>query len=354
MPQGGRQAGHWGQMPQTLTSAWQAYRLRWKRRRLLLRAVAKRGELIPVADRSADIAPDDILCFSTMRNEVARLPHFLAHYRSLGVAWFLIVDNASDDGTAEYLALQPDVSLWTTPASYKAARFGVDWLGWLMIRHGHGHWCLTVDADELLIYPHWQTRPLSALTARLDAVGQMGLGALMLDLYPEGRLSEARFKPGDNPLDTLTWFDPGPHTRQRQQPMDNLWVQGGARARVFFANDPGRAPTLNKIPLVRWNRRYAYVNSTHAMLPPHLNRLYDGPGGDALSGVLLHTKFLGIVVARSREEKARGEHFASADRYGDYYDAVIADPVLHGAASLRLEGWQQLEALGLMSRSGWT
>ena len=58
------------------------------------------------------------------------------------------MDNASTDGTAEYLADQPDVSLWSTAASYRRSTFGVDWMNWLCRRHAHGHWTLTVDPDE--------------------------------------------------------------------------------------------------------------------------------------------------------------------------------------------------------------
>merc|ERR1712173_521262 len=92
-----------------------------------------------------------------------RLPHFLDYYRRMGVGHFLMVDNGSNDGGAEYLAAQEDVSLWRSDASYKRARFGVDRLNWLARRHGHGHWCLTVDPDELLVYPFCDTRPLKAL-----------------------------------------------------------------------------------------------------------------------------------------------------------------------------------------------
>ena len=74
-----------------------------------------------------------------MRNEIIRLPYFLEYYRKLGVAHFLIVDNDSDDGTGEYLADQPDVSLWHTTHSYKLSRFGVDWLTWLQIKIGRAH-----------------------------------------------------------------------------------------------------------------------------------------------------------------------------------------------------------------------
>jgi hypothetical protein len=126
--------------PTGLTGALLALKLRSRRQRLLWRAWRKRGELASVADRTAQIAADDVLCFLCVRNEAARLPHFLRHHRALGVRHFLAVDNASTDATPDLLRDQPDVSLWRTGASYKASRFGMDWLTWLMLRHGHGHW----------------------------------------------------------------------------------------------------------------------------------------------------------------------------------------------------------------------
>jgi Glycosyl transferase family 2 len=320
---------------------------------LLLRAFGKRRQLASVIDRTHRIAPEDVLCFLCVRNEAQRLQHFLAHHRALGVQHFLVVDNASSDGTADLLRDQPDVSLWQTGASYKASRFGMDWLTWLMLRHGSGHWCLTLDADELLVYPYWQTRPLPALTDWLDRQGRDTLGALTVDMYPEGPVSQGQVAPDDDPLTHLGWFDAGNYLTQVQPRMRNLWVQGGARARAFFATDPRRAPTLNKTPLVRWHWRYAYVNSTHALLPPRLNQVYATDGGELTSGVLLHTKFLPGITERSAEEKARGEHFADAAQYAAYYDRLTADPVLHCDASTRYTGWRQMEALGLMSRGGW-
>ena len=71
----------------------------------------------------------------------------------------------------------------------------------------------------------------------------------------------------------------------------------------FLPTDPRRAPTLNKVPLVRWQRGFAYVNSTHAILPRRLNAVFDETGGEMISGVLLHTKFLPIIVEKSAEEQ---------------------------------------------------
>ena len=108
--------------------AIRSYRLRLQRKRWRIRAFRKRRDLQAVSDRTQQIKPDDILVFSTLRNEKVRLEYFLKYYRELGVNHFLMVDNGSDDGSAEYLMDQPDVSLWETGQSYKRARFGVDWL----------------------------------------------------------------------------------------------------------------------------------------------------------------------------------------------------------------------------------
>ena len=101
--------------------------MRLRRRRCHWRAARRGRELAAVSDRTAALRPSDIVLLATERNERVRLPFFLRYYRDLGVDHFLIVDNGSDDGSREYLAAQPDVSLWHTQAGYKAAHFGVDW-----------------------------------------------------------------------------------------------------------------------------------------------------------------------------------------------------------------------------------
>lgn len=328
-----------------------AYRMRWKRRRLLYRSWKRRNELTQRNVRA--IPAKGVLVFSTLRNEMARLPHWLDHYRSLGVSHFLIVDNGSNDGTADYLADQPDVSVWTTQHSYKAARFGVDWLTCLQRTHGHGRWCLSVDADELLVYPHYPNKDLNALTAHLDAQGQDALGCLMLDLYPKGPVDAAEFSPGDDPLQVLRWFDAGNYRAKLHRVFGNLWIQGGVRDRLFFGSQPERAPTLNKTPLVKWRKGYAYVTSTHQILPRRVNDVFDLGREPRVSGVLLHTKFLPNIGEKSEEEMSRRQHFENSDLYTPYYQTLMAGPDLWSPASVSYEGADQLVALGLMSRGNW-
>jgi hypothetical protein len=332
---------------------WQSYQLRLRRKRFRIRAMIKRRELQPLVDRTRLIRPQDILLFSTIRNEDARLPHFISYYRTLGVNHFLIVDNGSTDGGLEFLSSQPDVSVWTTDASYKRSRFGMDWVTGLQMKHAHGHWCLVVDPDELLVYPFCDTRPLRALTDWLDASSIKSFGTMLLDMYPKGRIDHAPYTRGTDPIAVASWFDAGNYMISRNKRYGNLWIQGGPRARMFFTDKPERAPALNKIPLVRWHRSYVYASSTHSLLPRGLNLVYDEWGGEKASGILLHTKFLDTFSVKAREELERKQHFAGSAEYKAYVARLEQNPDLWCRWSEKYINWRQLEVLGLMSKGNW-
>ena len=336
------------------------YRMRLRRKRWLIRARWAMRGLRPLADRTAQIAPADILVVTVFRNEGPRLVQFLDHYRALGVAHFLMIDNASTDKGSAILCTQQDVSLWQTAGSYRRARYGMDWLMALLGRYGAGHWVLIVDVDELFIYPHCDTRPLRALTDWLDAQGQRSFGALLLDLY-----HGPQTPPGQMGAPEAGWFDPANYRVARDPRYGNLWVQGGPRARAFFADQPRRAPALNKIPLVRWQRGDALGSATHSLLPTRLNRVYATDGGERAFGCLLHTKLLAPLAPKAQAEAARAQHFLGASEYAAYARVATDGDVegvsagrggaglLHGPASQQYGGWWGVQALGLMSAADW-
>jgi len=327
--------------------------MRVRRKRRILRALRKTSELSAVQNNTGRIRPEDILLVSTVRNEKIRLPYFLNYYRGMGVNHFLIVDNDSTDGTISYLSGQQDVSLWHTSASYKRATFGVDWMNALKRKYAHGHWVLVVDPDEFFIYPFCDTRPIRALTDWLDNSAIRSFSTMLVDVYPKGRIDDVSYQAGQNPLEITPWFDSGNYTVKKNPIYGNLWIQGGPRRRVFFADQPKKAPALNKIPLVKWDRRYAYVSSTHTLLPRGLNKVYETDGGEKASGALLHTKFLDTFTAKAVEEMARKQHYAGSAEYKVYADTQQGQPVLWCKWSEKYINWRQLEILGLMSKGNW-
>lgn len=327
--------------------------MRLRRKRRLIRALRKSRELRVFQDHTDQIKPGDVLLVSTMRNEQIRLPYFLDYYRKLGIDHFLFVDNGSEDGTAEYLRGMTDVSLWQTNASYRRAHFGTDWMNYLKRRYAHGHWVLVVDPDELFIYPFCDTRPIQALTDWLDNSAIRSFSAMLIDTYPKGAISDVPYQAGQNPLEIASWFDSGNYAISRNPTYGNLWIQGGPRARVFFADEPKKAPALNKTPLVKWDRRYAYVSSTHALLPRGLNQVYEDNGGEKASGALLHTKFLDTFGAKAKEELERSQHYAGSREYKAYAESLDKQPELWCKWSEKYINWRQLEILGLMSKGNW-
>lgn len=349
----------------------QALSLRLERRLLTLRAATARRALTPQGGRVARTRlarlPRGAICVClTMRDEARRLPLFFDWHRALGADFFLVIDNGSTDGGPDWVLSQPDAMLWRAEGSYRAARFGMDWVNALLGLHATGRWVLVLDADELLIYPHHDARPLRALADRLEAQGRRSLGALLLDLYPGPAPSDA--DPGGRhaaqsgaraargalppPLDDA-WFDAAPPLVERDPRYANLWIRGGPRLRTLFADRPRLAPALNKTPFLRWRRGDAFVSSTHAALPRGLNRTYARDGTERLSAALLHLKLLDGRPGDAARPDRLAEHHAGGREHAAWAAAAAEGATFWTPESTRLTGWEGLAALGLMGGGAW-
>ena len=133
-------------------------RARWARISSTTRASMARRPDRPAGPASAAAAAGRDPRVPAGAQRADRLPWLLGYYRGMGVDRFLVLDNDSDDGTRDWLLAQgPDVHLFHTPASFAASGAGMRWINRLLDEHGSGAWCLTIDADEVLVYPHCET-----------------------------------------------------------------------------------------------------------------------------------------------------------------------------------------------------
>ena len=121
-----------------------------------------------------------------------------------------------------------------TRGQLQTVRFGVDWLNYLQWKHADGHWTLVVDPDEFLVYPFCDTRPLPALCDWLDASDIRSFGAMLLDMYPKGRIDDVPYREGQNPLEIASWFDSGNYVVSKNHTYGNLWIQGGPGLACFY------------------------------------------------------------------------------------------------------------------------
>jgi hypothetical protein len=323
---------------------WQFYRQ--------LRAQDRRAgrDLSLVDDKTARIGPRSVLLVTCLRNEKFRMPAFVEHYRRLGVDHFLLIDNGSSDGLREWAADQTDVSVWYTEASYKRANFGMLWCNDLLYRYGTGRWCVTVDPDELLVYPNCETRDLHALCQFLEDDKRECMHVLMLDAYSDRPMERTVLDEGVDPFAVCPFFDRDGYI-QVEGWGRGTFVRGGPRMRVHFRQQPETAPMLNKVPLIKWRRHYHYRMSMHDAYPLRLNRAH-ARSEVSLTGALFHFKLIASLEDKAREEMQRREHFAGSREYEQYLSASTNEFYEEGL-STRYEGSAQLQRLGLMSAGKW-
>lgn len=305
-----------------------------------------------VKDATNRIGKNDILAVVVLRNEAFRIPYFLRYYRGLGVGHFLFIDNGSTDGLMDMLSDETDCSVWYTEDSYKASRFGLYWANHILRRYGPGHWCLMLDPDEFLVYPYMESRSIRELTEFLDREGKESFFTLMLDMYGRGKIEEAVYSPGQDPLEVCPWFDKTGYYQEYNKWYWTFWIRGGVRRRVFSKDRPWEAPALNKTVLVKWRSHYSFISSAHTLWPRRLNRPHF-KDGLAPTGCLLHFKFFSAFKEKVEEEIQRKEHFAGSKEYISYKNALSTGLSLWHEGSVRFKGWQQCVALGLMNLGRW-
>jgi hypothetical protein len=289
--------------------------------------------------RLPDLAPETIVLVACVRNEMIRIGQFLDHYRRIGVNHFAIVDNSSEDGTAEWLEQQSDVSLYRTSQSFAAAGCGWAWIETLLVRHAAGRWCLVADADELLVYPGYPDRGLRDLIAYHEAHGFRAMASVMLDMYAE-TLCPPKEAVGSL-LDLCPYYDSDGIRVACRVLLDRAQdrLVGGFRQRVL-----GTRVILNKIALFHNGPGVRLSLSNHAII---------GARCSDLRAVHLHFKYLADFHERVAVEMARGEHWNGASEYRSYARALGDHKTLdvRYAGSRRWAGVQPLIDCGIMQSS---
>ncbi len=287
------------------------------------------------------------MAFLLVRNEMLRLPFLLKYYRDMGVREFIVLDNDSNDGSWNYLLAQDDVLLYETKNSYAESACGLTWTNHLLDEVCDGRWCVVIDADELLVWPGSESESLPQLTARLDACGARAVIAIMVDFYADRPMEQVTYPHETSFLYATPFFDRGIYGFLKCSMPPGAQFYGGVRERCFWRNrNRGFSPsTISKIPLIKWQKGFKYILSTHNMTPqPPLASMRAG---------LLHFKMLGDFLSRCRVEVERGEHFDGARDYKAYLE-VMEEGMLcffDKNISCRYTGTGQLMSLGILNDS---
>ena len=305
---------------------------------------------------SVDLPPDELIVLTQVRDSKLYVKAFVEHYRSLGAAHLIFLDNGSTDGTVELLEGYDNVTVLRTTLPYRTHNVAMK--QYLIKRFGRRRWSLLVDIDELFDYPFSDVVGLKALLRYLNENRYTAVVAHMLDMFPEEPLSR------DAPL-----------TTQEDEPLKEKYrfydVSNLRRLRYDEADESGNVISNENIEILRGgirNTLFHNINNRALLLkhpliflddelrPMDLSDHWVGNARIAdFTGVLYHYKFTKRFyedVRRSVEERNRSDH--GTRRYGKFLEVLEKTPYLEikRETSKELESIDQLIADGFVVVSG--
>ncbi len=328
-------------------------------------------------ENSIDSSAQECRVLMVVHDEGQKLPWLLTYYRALGVSRFFVVDNGSTDNTAAFLKEQKDCHVFYTEDSYAAAEYGIQWRRQLLNEFGESHWWLSIDGDEMFVYPSSENISLPDFCCYLDGIGAQGVYTTFLDMYGRGSVVESIYTPAQPFLEVSSYFDTDYVFRPRLKaplaadPFPRLEAIGGPRLRRFYPEfldttpmtfarvkiirrirdalrrvginlnfDCAVPPILFKVPLFKLHPGFVLINS-HMVSPLNLA---------PVTGALLHFKFFADFHERVAREYSRGQHFDGASEYGRYLEIMKREPntSFYYEKSACYTGTDQLVRLGLI------
>lgn len=327
---------------------------------------------------SGTVDPGKLTLFSVMKNEMAFLPGWLSHHRGIGFEQFLIWDDASDDGTSDYLRDQPDCIVMRSDLSFgqeifyrppegKPRRERVGTYFKIALPHlfFDGQFVGYLDADEFMILPPG-VGSIAEVVARLEAEGAPSVVASVVEFFPgsvgdlqadmpgdfDGLIAAypyfeperlVQLEPGAQPVltgksKTARLFERfGIEPRVERKGWQRLWMSRGAKEAQKFQKSP-----RHKTPLLRRDAQSRLVGSHYGSLPPAPHVLL----------CVAHFVFTAQFADKIARATEWGAHANSAAKYRYYRELLAKMEAEDGSflepSSRRFETAQQLVEAGLI------
>ncbi len=267
-------------------------------------------------------SPESLVVVCLMRDAGGYVDSFIEHYRRLGAARIVLLDNGSTDDSLERAMSYDGVAVLRCELPFRWFRTAMR--RYLVETYGDGGWVLLADVDELWDYPFSDRLALGSFLEYLNEHSYTAVAAQMLDLFPSGPLDGW---PGAGPelVQAATWFDlsdvrkqdlPAAARRNRfAGDTPPACFNGGLRMRAFSAN-----PLLTKFPLTRREGGCGpLVENAHFI---------SGASVADVTSVLLHYKFDKRFRERTEEAVHRRNYYGGSSEYRRYKDVLDQQPAL--------------------------
>ena len=177
-----------------------------------------------ISIKSGEPKRSKLSLYSIVRNEIFLIRAFLNHYRNLGIEQFLILDDNSNDGTAEFLCEQTDCVILSSSFSYgdeipidlghkkEKQRVGVVMTRAIPERFLMDQYAVYADADEFLFLPTGISS-ISEIVNILESNRIDCIAASFVEFYPRdlyGLSGEPEIRSLSDLLDHYPYYDARP------------------------------------------------------------------------------------------------------------------------------------------------
>jgi hypothetical protein len=246
------------------------------------------------------------------KNPSPVLPYLLTHYLSNGADRLLIALNGEPpEYVQDVMQSHERLHVFAMGPKHRSRHAA---LRHLLHRYGQAHWCVLVDNDELLLYPHAEMLSLKNLCAYLDARGYEALACHVLEMASPATPAGRSYREGEDPRLVCPCFNPN------YQYIDTVACDPMS-GRVFTTSvavdiageridDPTHFRT--KVPLLKYRSNLHIATEVQGV---HGARLAD------VEGVLLRFRHLS-TVAESSADVDQPDHWAllntSSEGFGSH------------------------------------
>lgn len=322
--------------------------------------------------------PDRLTLFSTMRNERAFLDAWLEHHRRIGFEQFLIWDDGSEDGSAAYLATQPDCVVMQSKLGYgdpvryrdpegnaRVERAGIFFKIALphvfLPRRFIGY----LDADEFLILPPGVSS-IAEVIDRLRAEGAPSCVASVVEFFPAGAdgLEGPMPETLDGMIGAYPYFEPDPLVVLEPGAQPRLIgdsktatlfrrydirpsIQRRGLQWIYMSKSAKKAQQFQKSP--RHKTPIALRSDESRLVGTHTLNL---PPSDSVLLTVMHFVFTTQFEGKITRAIARAAHANGASKYRYYAELLrrmrgVPNGFI-GPNSVRYTGPEQFVKAGLM------
>ena len=194
-----------------------------------------------------------LVCF--YKNFESFANFFMKHYLMIGIKNFVFIDNNSKDKTTEILkkySNKVNISFWKINEESDCYKM-CGWHQRIFEFYGKERFYLTVDSDELFIYPNYKKIKLDKF---IEQEKLTMAKSLILDVYPNNEL------PNKN-IEEYKYIDKG--TYKTTMTVYGQRFYGGPCSRISGMN-----LSLQKIPLLKYTGKEVFAND-HFYYPFNIN-----------------------------------------------------------------------------------